>query len=1026
MIFCFIPYADAYENPNLFVSAQNPQFDNHFSGSMIVEVIINNNDIKDTGNAKGEPDVTLNGKSLKMIQATDGNWYAYFANLQKAKAADSTVNLAGAGLDFGVFCSQDTPDSVFGISLSQTEGFAVPSSDGITNFTNGLDSFSSCAGLPTGKTNINNVLRGAKSINTNQNVQTGQIGLNAGAWPLVQLYSFNDVTIQYNPGGASQKVSLTFDEIPNISITKDRDLYPQNSEIFLTLADLQLNQDPTDVDSWTFSVDTPSVFYQAFDNSGSVNVSLVDLHSSLSLLGFEDNGQLYIDTGAILELKSNDIQRVTSVSDGTQSFSQIITLVETMPNSGIFDNGDYNNQSNLGIFSDAPRGHAGTITYNKQSMSILTGPSSALLQTPTLSIDSLGKNLKVILMDSDQNINSGAKDNLDIFRDTATIPSMRIGSPVTLEHSSDVRFFSLSTTHIGDSAGSSVPDVPSARLFIDTSSVPNDSFKKISMNLGITSSTLQSSLIDSISNQGTNWLNYDFRSFANDLGVLDFSDTTLELFFGSLENSPVLISGPGNLASPQGFIQLDDSLVSEIANKTGNVFLVINFDSSNDSESVGTIFNETNLQPIIVDFFSFGGIDSDVNNSIYRFELKETSANSSTFEGSIEYSVANKLNILNPKFIQTIQTINDHILFIVIDRLIDEDAITISYSDLDKVGIKIPISSKSDINTSSGIVTSDFPSYRFGQPVTITVNDPDLNLKNDLIDIYFVNNLDSVNVDTVGVGESILLEILIKDIRYKRCTVNGVMHGGLGATGFTLVETSSSSGIFEGIFKMPSKICNKSGTKLISSAGGSIDVKYYDFKDSFGNASISHLQNTIPLPQLSVSEITRPLSGVKEITLSGNLEHHKRGVPLVVSMVYPDGRSQSFATVLSTSGSYKSVISINNNSLAGFYNLELYHENSNVGTASFYVIVAEAPAWVKNNAKLWSLNSISDSDFIYGIEFLVDEGIILPFPTLSESSEQNIPYWVKNNAKWWAEDQISDDDFFKSIQYLLKKGIIRI
>ena len=41
-------------------------------------------------------------------------------------------------------------------------------------------------------------------------------------------------------------------------------------------------------------------------------------------------------------------------------------------------------------------------------------------------------------------------------------------------------------------------------------------------------------------------------------------------------------------------------------------------------------------------------------------------------------------------------------------------------------------------------------------------------------------------------------------------------------------------------------------------------------------------------------------------------------------------------------------------------------------------------------------------------------------------SEQEIPNWIKNNAKWWANDQISDEDFVKSIQYLVKKGIIRI
>ncbi len=116
--------AEATSNPNLSVSAENSQFNNYFSGSMVIEVVVNNPSLKDTGVGQGEPDVTINGKSLRMVQATDGNYYAYFANVGKAKAADSTVGLAGKGLDFGVFCSRDTSSSVFGISLSETDGFA--------------------------------------------------------------------------------------------------------------------------------------------------------------------------------------------------------------------------------------------------------------------------------------------------------------------------------------------------------------------------------------------------------------------------------------------------------------------------------------------------------------------------------------------------------------------------------------------------------------------------------------------------------------------------------------------------------------------------------------------------------------------------------------------------------------------------------------------------------------------------------------------------------------------------------------
>ena len=115
-------------------------------------------------------------------------------------------------------------------------------------------------------------------------------------------------------------------------------------------------------------------------------------------------------------------------------------------------------------------------------------------------------------------------------------------------------------------------------------------------------------------------------------------------------------------------------------------------------------------------------------------------------------------------------------------------------------------------------------------------------MKSDTIESYqTINDPNSANVDTVGKDGEILLEIKLKDIRYKRCTINGVEYGGLGATGFSLVETGPSTGIFEGVFKMPSKICNKSGTELISTSGGSLDAKYHDSRDSFGNPNVFSL-----------------------------------------------------------------------------------------------------------------------------------------------------------------------------------------
>lgn len=1054
MLLTPIIQADATSNPNLVVSAENSKFNNYFSGSMVVEVVIRDPNLQNTDEAKGEPDVTINGKTLRMVQATDGNYYAYFANVDKAKIADSTVGLPGEGLDFGVFCSRDTPSSIFGISLSDTDGFSVPSS-GLTTFTNGNSSFLSCDGTPD-STNLNNVVRNARSINTNPNVLPGQIGLNPNAWPLIQLFSFGDVTVQYNAAGGAQRVDLEYDEIPNISINIDRNNYPPNSEVFLTVNDFQLNQDPTDEDSWTFNVDSPvSTFYQAFDENGSDsangNSGLVNLIPSLSNLGFENNGKLSISLGKIMEIKSNDEQPSTFVDDGGgNTFSQIVTLVETGPNSGLFDNADHGDKATIAILKSTPRGETGQIEYNEKSLSVLTGLSTASVSItkPTLTVGDGSKSLKsgtkfpIILIDSDQNLNSDSRDHLDVFRNTALIPTLKIGNPVTLEKSSNVKFYTTSIDSLTGTARqptSLLPDKNSARLFIDTTSISNGGFEKISFNLGITAASLNSGLIDtSISNkQGTNWLNVDLRSFEKDLNVNDFSDTTITLYFGDLsDSSPIVIIDPGDLSASHGLIQLDSSDVKAISAKSGSVFVVINFDSSNNTSNIGVVSDETASQPIVFDFFSFGLDNSnDINNSIYRFELEETSDNSSKFEGTLEYSMANQLNLLDPSFIKTIRPIENDVKFIVTNRLIDEKGISISYSDLDKVGVTTTTSAKSDIQTNSGTVHTGSQSYRFGQPVTISLNDPDLNLKNDNVDIYVaINDPNSPYVDTIGKDGNVLLEILIKDIRYKRCTINGVEYGGLASTGFTLVETGPGTGIFEGIFKMPSQICDKSGTKLVSSAGGSLDAKYFDSRDSSGNSNIFSLlrdkstSSFSSVPQLSANKITIPTSGnTQETILSGSVANHKRGVPLEITLTNPDGVTQNFGAVLSDSGSYRASFSINEKSLSGVYKIQLYHNGVNVGLVSFTVSPQNIPDLVKNNAKRWSNSSISNSEFINGLEQMIEAKIIVISPTEKYSiSERTIPNWLKNNAKWWSDDQISENDFIKSIQYLIKKGIIRV
>ena len=50
-------------------------------------------------------------------------------------------------------------------------------------------------------------------------------------------------------------------------------------------------------------------------------------------------------------------------------------------------------------------------------------------------------------------------------------------------------------------------------------------------------------------------------------------------------------------------------------------------------------------------------------------------------------------------------------------------------------------------------------------------------------------------------------------------------------------------------------------------------------------------------------------------------------------------------------------------------------------------------------------------------DYTIDEAVGIPEP---------IPGWIKNNAKWWADGQISEDDFVGGIKWLVEQGIIKV
>ena len=93
------------------------------------------------------------------------------------------------------------------------------------------------------------------------------------------------------------------------------------------------------------------------------------------------------------------------------------------------------------------------------------------------------------------------------------------------------------------------------------------------------------------------------------------------------------------------------------------------------------------------------------------------------------------------------------------------------------------------------------------------------------------------------------------------------------------------------------------------------------------------------------------------------------------------------------------------------------------------------PSWIKNNAGWWSNDNITENEFLTGIEYLINNDIIvitnIPDSERSEffidfSYTNLVPDWIKNNAGWWADGQIDDNSFVSGIQWLISNNIIKM
>ena len=340
-----------------------------FGGQQILEITVNDPDFRAIDTTHVQPQVTIAGNNVQMIQVSNGIWYAYVAD------------------DTAVSNPRIDNNSVSGV----TPSIAIDSDDALHQLTLLTEQ------IPAGQSNT---------------------GTSATNWPYALLHDFTsgdtfDVTYR------SEAIAVTYDDdlTGSASIAVDRTDVPAGAIVHIDVSDTRLNLDPTGKDSWTFTVNAtedgvPTTMYMA-----------VPPATTPTEVALGDAGHGYLEIPPQLTI-------ATSEDDATTV--DTITLTETDSNSGVFASSihDNDNVSLINLVAGALENSRVTVSYAGNDATFTVRDESVDISITSDDFWNSGEPATVTVDAPDLNYNT--KDSDDIKMESDEIPTIEINSPVTI------------------------------------------------------------------------------------------------------------------------------------------------------------------------------------------------------------------------------------------------------------------------------------------------------------------------------------------------------------------------------------------------------------------------------------------------------------------------------------------------------------------------------------------------------------------------------------------------------------------
>lgn len=128
-------------------------------------------------------------------------------------------------------------------------------------------------------------------------------------------------------------------------------------------------------------------------------------------------------------------------------------------------------------------------------------------------------------------------------------------------------------------------------------------------------------------------------------------------------------------------------------------------------------------------------------------------------------------------------------------------------------------------------------------------------------------------------------------------------------------------------------------------------------------------QNTYTLPKYGETIF---------IKISGRSSDVGQTSPVSLIVTRPDGIRTEYTIPVLQSGSYSTSIPLNHDSPTGTYEITAYHAGKELSPYYFDVQKNSIiPSWMKSSVRWWAEGKISDSEFLSGIQYLIDKKILV-------------------------------------------------